>query len=123
MGYRFDKYLWSIRLAKTRALASEAISKGKVKLNQQQVKPAREPKEGDIIQIYKNTAVYSYEVLQLLDKRVGAKLVEEYVRDITPDEEKEKFKLYSISQSVYRENGSGKPTKKDRRDINDFFDF
>jgi len=123
MAYRFDKYLWSIRLAKTRALASEAISKGKVKLNQQQVKPAREPKEGDIIQIYKNTAVYSYEVLQLLDKRVGAKLVEEYVRDITPDEEKEKFKLYSISQSVYRENGSGKPTKKDRRDINDFFDF
>jgi ribosome-associated heat shock protein Hsp15 len=123
MAYRFDKFVWSVRLAKTRSLASESISKGKVKLNNQQVKPAREPKVGDVVYISKNTAVFSYEIIELLDKRVGAKLVENYIKDITPETEIEKYKLYSISQATYRENGSGKPTKKDRRDLNEFFDF
>lgn len=123
MAFRVDKYVWSVRLAKTRSQASELISKGKIKLNNVQVKASREPKVGDTIQLSKNTAVYSYKIIQLLDKRVGAKLVEEYITDITPQEEKEKYRLYSLTQSVYRENGTGKPTKKDRRDINDFFDF
>jgi ribosome-associated heat shock protein Hsp15 len=123
MAFRIDKYVWSVRLAKTRSQASELISKGKIKLNNVQVKASREPKVGDTIQISKNTAVYSYKIIQLLDKRVGAKLVEEYIIDITPEEEKEKYRLYSLTQSVYRENGTGKPTKKDRRDINDFFEF
>ncbi len=123
MAFRVDKYVWSVRLAKTRSQASELISKGKIKLNNVQVKSSREPKVGDSIQISKNTAVYSYKIIQLLDKRIGAKLVEEYIIDITPEEEKEKYRLYSLSQSVYRENGTGKPTKKDRRDINDFFEF
>lgn len=123
MAFRIDKYVWSVRLAKTRSQASELISKSKIKLNNVQVKSSREPKVGDTIQISKNTAVYSYKIIQLLDKRVGAKLVEEYIIDITPEEEKEKYRLYSLTQSVYRENGTGKPTKKDRRDINDFFEF
>ena len=123
MAFRFDKYIWSVRLAKTRSQASELISKGKIKLSDQQVKPSREPKAGEIIYISKNTAVFTYKIIQLLDKRVGAKLVEEYIRDITPIEEIEKYRLYNLSQSVYRENGTGKPTKKDRRDINDFFEF
>lgn len=123
MAFRLDKYVWCVRLAKTRSNASEEISKGRIKLNDQQVKSSREPKVGDILHFSKNTAVYSYKILQLLDKRVGAKLVDEYIVDITPEEEKEKFKLYNLTQSVYRENGSGKPTKKDRRDINDFFEF
>jgi ribosome-associated heat shock protein Hsp15 len=123
MAFRIDKYVWSVRLAKTRSQASELISKGKIKLNNVQVKASREPKVGDTIQISKNTAVYSYKIIQLLDKRIGAKLVEEYIIDITPEEEKEKYRLYSLTQSVYRENGTGKPTKKDRRDINDFFEF
>jgi ribosome-associated heat shock protein Hsp15 len=123
MAFRVDKYVWSVRLAKTRSQASELISKGKIKLNNVQVKSSREPKVGDSIQISKNTAVYSYKIIQLLDKRIGAKLVEEYIIDITPEEEKEKYRLYSLTQSVYRENGTGKPTKKDRRDINDFFEF
>ena len=123
MASRVDKYVWSVRLAKTRSQASELISKGKIKLNNIQVKSSREPKVGDTIQISKNTAVYSYKIIQLLDKRVGAKLVEEYILDITSEEEKEKYRLYSLTQSVYRENGTGKPTKKDRRDINDFFEF
>lgn len=123
MAFRFDKYIWSVRLAKTRSQATELISKSKIKLNNVQVKSSREPKVGDTIQISKNTAIYSYKIIQLLDKRVGAKLVEEYIIDITPEEEKEKYRLYSLTQSVYRENGTGKPTKKDRRDINDFFEF
>jgi len=123
MAFRVDKYVWSVRLAKTRSQASELISKGKIKLNNVQVKSSREPKVGDTIQISKNTAVYSYKIIQLLDKRIGAKLVEEYIIDVTPEEEKEKYRLYSLTQSVYRENGTGKPTKKDRRDINDFFEF
>jgi ribosome-associated heat shock protein Hsp15 len=123
MALRLDKYVWCVRLAKTRSQASESITKGKVKLNDQTVKPSREPKVGDILSFSKSTAIYSYKIIQLLDNRIGAKLVEEYIIDITPDSEKEKFKLYTLTQSVYRENGSGKPTKKDRRDINDFFDF
>lgn len=123
MAYRLDKFVWCVRLTKTRSLASEAVSKGKVKLNNQQVKPSREPKVGDVIYVSKNTAVFSYEIIELLDKRVGAKLVENYIKDITPLTELEKYKLYSISQATYRQNGSGKPTKKDRRDLNEFFDF
>ena len=123
MALRLDKYVWCVRLAKTRSQASESISKGKIKVNDSVVKPSREPKVGDILQFSKNTAQYSFKIIQLLDKRIGAKLVEEYIIDITPIEEIEKYKLYNLTQSVYRENGSGKPTKKDRRDINDFYDF
>lgn len=123
MAIRLDKYIWSVRLAKTRSQASEMISKGKIKLNEQQVKPSREPKVADLIFISKNTAVYSYKIIQLLEKRVGPKLVEEYIIDITPETEKEKYRLYNLSQSIYRKNEGGKPTKKDRRDLNDFFEM
>lgn len=120
MAFRLDKYVWSVRLAKTRSQASELISKGKVKLNGQQIKPSREPKVGDIIHVSRNTAVFSYKILGLLENRVGPKLVADYLIDITPIEEVEKYKLYNMSQAVYRNNGTGKPTKKDRREIDDF---
>jgi ribosome-associated heat shock protein Hsp15 len=123
MASRLDKYVWCVRLSKTRSQASEAISKGRIKLNNQQVKPSKEPKVGDTLHFLKNTAIFSFKIIQLLDNRIGAKFVEEYVIDITPEEEIERYKLYNLSQAVYRENGSGKPTKKDRRDINDFYDF
>ena len=122
MALRFDKYVWSVRLAKTRSQASELISKGKIKLNQQQIKPSREPKIGDIITVSRNTATFSYKILNLLEKRVGPKLVVDYLIDITPIEELEKYKLYNMSQAVYRNNGTGKPTKKDRREIDDFLE-
>jgi len=118
-----DKYVWSVRLTKTRSQASEEIAKGKIKLNQSNIKPSREVKIGDVVSISKNSATFSYEVLGIIDKRVGAKLVETYLRDITPIEEIEKFKMYRLAQSVYREKGTGKPSKKDRRDLNDFLDF
>ncbi len=123
MSCRLDKYVWSVRLTKTRSIASDEIAKGKIKLNQSNVKPSREVKVGDVVSINKNSATFSYEVLGIIDKRVGAKLVENYLRDITPIEEIEKFKMYRLAQSVYREKGTGKPSKKDRRDLNDFLDF
>jgi ribosome-associated heat shock protein Hsp15 len=120
MSLRWDKYIWAVRLAKTRSQASEELSKGRIKVNGQTIKPAKEPKVGDIISISKNTAVFSYKVINLLEKRVGAKLVADYLIDTTPLEEIEKFKTYQLAQQVYRQNGSGKPTKKDRREIDDF---
>jgi len=120
MSLRWDKYIWAVRLAKTRSQASEELSKGRIKVNGQTIKPAKEPKVGDIISISKNTAVFTYKVINVLEKRVGAKLVADYLIDTTPLEEIEKFKTYQLAQQVYRQNGSGKPTKKDRREIDDF---
>ncbi len=122
MSCRVDKFVWSVRLAKTRSQASEAISKGKIKLNNENVKPAKEVKVGDTIQIVKHTSTFSYKVLNLLDRRVGAKLVPDYLLDITDPEEIEKLKLYMAAQSSYRQYGTGKPTKKDRRSLDEFLD-
>lgn len=120
MSLRIDKYVWSVRLSKTRSIATEQIAKGKIKLNGDNVKPSKEVKVGDVINIHRNTATFSYRVVQLLTNRVGAKLVADYLLDITDPIEVEKYKTYQASQSVYRELGSGKPSKKDRRDISDF---
>ncbi len=120
MSFRFDKFIWSVRIAKTRSQAAELISKGKVKLNQQQVKPARETKVGDVVYVYKNTAVFTYKVIDLLDKRVGAKLVENYILDTTPETEIEKYKTYQLAQSSYRQYGTGRPNKHDLSKIEDF---
>lgn len=122
MSCRMDKFVWSVRLAKTRSQAAEAITKGKIRLENQHVKPAREIKLGDTIQVIRHTATFSYRVIQLLDKRVGAKLVPDYLIDITPEEEHEKLKLYQAAQRTYREHGTGKPSKKDRRDLDSFLD-
>lgn len=122
MKYRVDKYVWSVRLAKTRSKASELVTKRKVLLNHEKVKPAKEVKEGDIVTVIVHNANLSYKVIGLLDRRVGAKLVENYIRDITPPEELEKLKVYRAAQRVYREKGTGKPSKKDRRDLDDFME-
>ena len=122
MGCRIDKFVWSVRLAKTRSKATEAISKGRVKLNQENVKPAKEVKLGDEIQIVKNTATFSFRIIELLDRRVGAKLVHNYVIDVTPEEELRKYDEYQLNQRSYRQHGEGKPTKKQRRDIDDFLE-
>ena len=122
MGCRIDKFVWSVRLAKTRSKATEAISKGKVKLNHENVKPAKEVKLGDEIQIIKNTATFSFRIIDLLDRRVGAKLVHNYIIDVTPEEELRKYDEYQLNQRSYRQHGEGKPTKKQRRDIDDFLE-
>ena len=109
-------------MAKTRSQSTDAISKGRIRLNNQHVKPARDVKLGDTIQVIRHTTTFSYKVIQLLGKRVGAKLVPDYLIDITSDEEREKLKVYQAAQSVYREHGTGKPTKKDRRELDVFLD-
>jgi len=123
MALRIDKYVWAVRLTKTRSQASELISKGKIKINEIDVKPSRDIKMGDTINIHKNSAVFSYKVLELLEKRVGPKLVSIYIEDITPIEEVEKFKSYQEAQRGYRDMGTGRPSKKDRRSLDDFLDF
>ena len=123
MAIRFDKFVWFVRLTKTRSIATELISKGKIRINGLDVKPSKDVKVSDVIHVLKNSAVFTYKIKALIDKRVGPKLVIDYLEDITPLEEIEKFKLYVDSQSVYRQNGTGKPTKKDRRSLDDFLDF
>lgn len=122
MSCRLDKYAWSVRLAKTRSQSAEAITKGKIKLNGQSVKPAKEVKLGDEIQVIRHTSTFSYRIIQLLDRRVGAKLVPEYIVDITDPAELEKLKIFQLSQKNYRQHGTGKPSKRDRRDLDDFLD-
>jgi ribosome-associated heat shock protein Hsp15 len=121
MKIRLDKYLWAVRLSKTRSQATELISKGKALLNEAVIKPAREVTIGETITLLKHNARFQYKVLQLLDKRVGAPLVKDYIQDITSPEEIEKLKAYQDAQRNYRQT-DGKPTKKDRRELDRFMD-
>ena len=123
MSLRIDKYVWFVRLAKTRTLATDLIQKSKVKLNGAGVKPSKEVKVGDTISIIKNNATFSYKIKNLLDRRVGAKLVSDYLIDITDPLELEKFKTYQAAQSVYREYGTGRPSRKDRDNFDSFFEW
>lgn len=123
MSLRVDKYVWFVRLAKTRTLATEQIQKGRIKLNDQNVKPSKEVKIDDTVSIVKNNATFSYKIKDLLDRRVGAKLVEDYLIDITDPMELEKFKTYQAAQSVYREYGTGRPSRKDRDKLDSFFEW
>lgn len=116
MENRIDKYLWSIRVYKTRALATEACKKGRVLINEMSVKPSRSIVPGDVIQVRKLPVVYSYKVLDPIQKRVGAKLVEQFVEDITPQEELDKLNMQD-DFFYKRERGAGRPTKKERRDL------
>lgn len=120
MSLRWDKYLWSVRLSKTRSQAAELLSKGKIRINEKDTKPSKEPKVGDIIHVQQNTAVFTYKVIQLLEKRIGPKLVSEYIEDLTSQEERDKLMEYNLAQKAYRTYGTGKPSKRDRRDIDDF---
>ena len=123
MSVRIDKFIWFTRLCKTRSIATELVKKGKVKLNGEGVKPSREVKEGDVVGIVKHTSTFTYKVKSLLKNRVGAKLVEDHIIDITPLEEVEKFKAYLAALSAYRGHGTGKPTKKERRVLDSFLEW
>lgn len=122
MPCRLDKFVWAVRLAKTRTTAGELISKGKIRLNQLPAKPAKEVKLGDEINIIRHSAVFTFKVIGLNERRVGAKLVENFITDITSDEEREKYEAYLVNQKVYRDLGTGKPSKKQRRDLDDFLE-
>jgi len=115
---RIDKYLWAVRIFKTRSLAAEACKKGKVNMDDHPVKPSRMIGAGDVIEVRKMPVNYSYKVLEPIEKRVGAKIVEQYVEDITPEEELLKLKMQDDFY-VKRDRGAGRPTKKDRRLLDD----
>jgi ribosome-associated heat shock protein Hsp15 len=114
---RIDKFLWAVRIFKTRSLASEACRKGKVKINNVQVKPSRILTEQETIIVKKPPLIYSYIVIEPIENRVSAKLVHLFINDITPDEEKAKILNRELAVFVNRDKGTGRPTKKERRNI------
>lgn len=117
---RIDKYLWAIRMFKTRSLATDACKKGHVKLNNSNAKASKDVYIGEKIQVRKNQINYQLEVLDIPPNRVGAKLVDLYRKDTTPKEAFERFELLKQSKDYYRQKGAGRPSKKDRRDLDDF---
>jgi len=119
---RVDKYLWCIRYFKTRSIATKACKEGKVRVNDDLIKPSREVYPTDTISVRKNQVTYQLVVLDTPDSRVGAKLVDIYRKDVTPKEALQKLDLLKYSKDYYRKKGTGRPTKKDRRDIDDWFD-
>ena len=119
---RIDKYLWCVRYYKTRTLATTACKKGQVRVNQEIVKPSREVYPQDIIELRKDQIKYKLAVNDIPESRVGAKLVDIYRTDTTPKEQFEAQELLKYSKDYYRKKGVGRPTKKDRRDIDGFTD-
>jgi len=118
---RVDKYLWSVRLYKTRSLATKECKQNHVIVNEELVKPSRELKPNDEIILKKGPIFYSYQVLDFPKSRVGAKLTELYVKDITPPEEAHKLEMIRQTNKLSRDRGLGRPTKKDRRAISKYF--
>jgi ribosome-associated heat shock protein Hsp15 len=114
---RVDKFLWSVRLFKTRNIASDECRKGRILINNIQVKPSRIVMKGEIIVVKKPPVVYSFRVLEPIENRVSAKLVDSFIEDLTPEEEKEKLNIRLSSGLVFRDKASGRPTKKERREI------
>lgn len=123
---RIDKWLWAVRIFKTRTIAAEAIKKGRVMVGGVAVKPSRMIRAGDVVQVRKPPVTFSFKVLALSDKRMGAKLVPQFMENITPLDQYELLELNKISGFVDRQRGTGRPTKKDRRNLEQFtdqFDF
>jgi len=121
MEVRIDKWMWATRIFKTRTIALEACKKNRVMVNNLPAKPSRMIKAGDIVQVRKPPVTYSFKVLDIPSNRVGAKLVLQYLENITPPEQYEILELQKISGFVDRARGSGRPTKKERRELDDFF--
>lgn len=112
---RIDKWLWEVRLFKSRSLATEACKAGKVKIDGTSVKPARDIRPGDIITVSQNPLFKTVRVKAFPKSRVNAKLVPDYLEDLTPSEEYERVKLIHETNLEYRDRGIGRPTKKQRR--------
>ena len=119
---RIDKWMWATRIFKTRTIAVEACKKGRVMINNVTVKPSRMIKKNDVLQVRKPPVVYSFKVLELTDKRMGAKLVENFLQNVTTPDQLQILELQKIEGFVNRARGTGRPTKKDRRDLEEFID-
>lgn len=119
---RIDKFLWSIRFYKTRTLASEEIKKNRVSIGTQKVKTSKEVKVGDEITIRKNQIDYKIKVLEIPKSRMGAKLVALHIKDVTAKDQLDLLAAREESQNYYRNKGEGRPTKKDRREMEDYLE-
>ena len=117
---RIDKWLWAVRLFKTRSIAIDATKKGRITIKGVTVKPSRMIRIGDIVEVRRAPITYSFEVLGLTENRMGAKLVPEFMKDVTPPSQLEILELSKMSGFVDRARGTGRPTKKDRRELEQF---
>lgn len=123
---RIDKWLWAVRIFKTRTIASDACKKGRIMVGDIAVKPSRTIRTGDVVQVKKPPVTFSFKVLDISEKRMNAKLVPHFMENITPPEQYEILELNKISGFVDRQRGKGRPTKKERRELEQFtdsFDF
>ena len=117
---RIDKWLWAIRIYKTRSIATKACAGGKVKIDGNTVKASRMVRKGDLIQVRKGVIKYEYKVIKISEKRMGAKLVPDFLEDVTPEAELEKLKSAQKQPVHTREKGQGRPTKRERRNMDKF---
>ncbi|HBG24725.1 MAG: RNA-binding protein [Bacteroidetes bacterium GWF2_41_61] len=120
---RLDKYLWSVRIFKTRSDAADACKSGKVKVNGTEAKPSREVKEGDELVVRKLNILFEFKIIEPIDKRQPARLVPNYIENHTSEEELAKLNTPKESLFLYRERGTGRPTKKERRDMDGVMGF
>ena len=117
---RIDKWLWAVRIYKTRSIAAEACKKGHVSIGERTAKPAHNIRVGDVVNVKKAPIPYSFKVLKCAENRVGAKLVPELMENVTPQEQYEILEMSRMSGFVDRARGTGRPTKKERRDLDQF---
>jgi len=120
---RIDKWLWAVRIFKTRSKATDACRKGRILVDDMPVKPSREVHTGEIVKVKRATVTRSYKVLNMAEKRMSAAAVIEYVEDVTPAEELEILKIQKQMRWSSRRKGKGRPTKKERRDLDNFFNY
>ena len=117
---RIDKWLWAVRIYKTRSIAAEACKKGHISIGDRTAKPANNVRVGDIVNVKKAPITYSFKVLKCAENRVGAKLVPELMENVTSQEQYEILEMSRISGFTGRARGTGRPTKKERRDLDQF---
>lgn len=117
---RIDKWLWAMRIFKTRTIATEACKKGRVSVGDTVVKPSRMISVGDIVKVRKSPVTFSFEVLALTENRLGARLVPDYMRNVTPQSELDLLEVVKISGFVDRAKGLGRPTKREGRELSRF---
>lgn len=119
---RIDKFLWAVRIFKTRSIAADAIKKGRIMMGGTQVKGSRNVKVGDVIDVKVAPAIRSFEIIQLAQNRMGAKLVPDHIKEVTSKEQLEIIEMQKLAMSMNRRKGLGRPTKKERRELDNYFD-
>lgn len=120
MEARIDKWLWAVRIFKTRSIAADACKMGRISINGSQIKASHSVKVNDVVQVRKPPITYSFKVLQAIEKRVGAKLVPQMLENVTTPDQLELLEMSKISGFMNRAKGTGRPTKKDRRQLDEF---